>query len=100
MLDVLILCDFAFILKVYALVTFDATLTRALRFAFVTHNDVCTSFEGDTLLTIQAPSGTQLEVPLPDTVCSISIAGLDEFGLDLRCFLSSECLRVIQSPEI
>ncbi|XP_036088664.1 transcription factor E2F5 isoform X2 [Rousettus aegyptiacus] len=36
------------------------------RFSYVTHEDVCDCFEGDTLLAIQAPSGTQLEVPIPE----------------------------------
>ncbi|KAM4705534.1 transcription factor E2F5 [Rhinophrynus dorsalis] len=35
-------------------------------FSFVTHDDVCNCFNGDTLLAIQAPSGTQLEVPIPE----------------------------------
>ncbi|KAI0222524.1 Transcription factor E2F4 [Lamellibrachia satsuma] len=34
--------------------------------AYVTHEDICHCFKGDTLLAIQAPSGTQLEVPIPD----------------------------------
>jgi len=34
----------------------------------VTHEDVCRCFHGDTMLTVQAPSGTQLEVPIPDSV--------------------------------
>jgi transcription factor E2F4/5 len=34
--------------------------------AYVTHEDICRCFKGDTLLAIQAPSGTQLEVPIPD----------------------------------
>ncbi|XP_010643620.1 transcription factor E2F5 [Fukomys damarensis] len=36
------------------------------RFSYVTHEDVCNCFNGDTLLAIQAPSGTQLEVPIPE----------------------------------
>ncbi|XP_021515910.1 transcription factor E2F5 [Meriones unguiculatus] len=36
------------------------------RFSYVTHEDICTCFNGDTLLAIQAPSGTQLEVPIPE----------------------------------
>jgi len=35
--------------------------------AYATYEDVCHSFRGDTLLVVQAPSGTQLEVPIPDT---------------------------------
>ncbi|XP_063307353.1 transcription factor E2F5 [Pelobates fuscus] len=35
-------------------------------FSFVTHDDVCNGFNGDTLLAVQAPSGTQLEVPIPE----------------------------------
>ncbi|MEE6463651.1 hypothetical protein FKM82_005995 [Ascaphus truei] len=35
-------------------------------FSYVTHDDICSCFNGDTLLAIQAPSGTQLEVPIPE----------------------------------
>lgn len=35
-------------------------------YKFVTHEDICNAFSGDTLLAVRAPSGTQLEVPLPD----------------------------------
>ena len=34
--------------------------------AYVTHKDVCACFQGNTLLAIQAPAGTQLEVPIPE----------------------------------
>ncbi|XP_067652100.1 transcription factor E2F5-like [Haliotis asinina] len=44
-------------------VTDEVTNTRL---AFVTHEDTCKCFKGDTLLAIQAPSGTQLEVPIPE----------------------------------
>ena len=36
------------------------------RLAYVTHEDVCRCFQDSTLLSIQAPSGTQLEVPVPE----------------------------------
>ncbi|XP_074864994.1 transcription factor E2F4 isoform X2 [Carettochelys insculpta] len=36
------------------------------RLAFVTHEDICKCFTGDTLLAIRAPSGTRLEVPIPE----------------------------------
>ncbi|XP_043921931.1 transcription factor E2F5 [Protopterus annectens] len=36
------------------------------RFTYVTHEDICNCFARDTLLAIQAPSGTQLEVPVPE----------------------------------
>ncbi|XP_075827661.1 transcription factor E2F5 isoform X1 [Microtus pennsylvanicus] len=35
-------------------------------YSYVTHEDICDCFNGDTLLAIQAPSGTQLEVPIPE----------------------------------
>uniref|UniRef100_A0A8C5QPG7 E2F transcription factor 5 n=1 Tax=Leptobrachium leishanense TaxID=445787 RepID=A0A8C5QPG7_9ANUR len=35
-------------------------------FSFVTHEDICNSFDGDTLLAVKAPTGTQLEVPIPE----------------------------------
>ncbi|KFQ68135.1 hypothetical protein N335_11992, partial [Phaethon lepturus] len=34
--------------------------------SYVTHEDICNCFNGDTLLAIQAPCGTQLEVPIPE----------------------------------
>jgi transcription factor E2F4/5 len=36
------------------------------QFAYITHEDICriASFQGDTILAIQAPSGTELEVPI------------------------------------
>nr|XP_025043009.1 transcription factor E2F4 [Pelodiscus sinensis] len=36
------------------------------RLAYVTHEDICKCFSGDTLLAIRAPSGTRLEVPIPE----------------------------------
>jgi transcription factor E2F4/5 len=36
--------------------------------AYVRHEDICRCFHGETMLTVQAPSGTQLEVPIPDGV--------------------------------
>ncbi|XP_029464608.1 transcription factor E2F4 isoform X2 [Rhinatrema bivittatum] len=36
------------------------------RLAYVTHEDICRCFKGDTLLAIRAPSGTRLEVPIPE----------------------------------
>ncbi|XP_072790553.1 transcription factor E2F4 isoform X4 [Taeniopygia guttata] len=36
------------------------------RLAYVTHEDICKCFTGDTLLVIRAPSGTRLEVPVPE----------------------------------
>ncbi|NWS60675.1 E2F4 factor, partial [Chunga burmeisteri] len=34
--------------------------------SYVTHEDICKCFTGDTLLVIRAPSGTRLEVPIPE----------------------------------
>ncbi|XP_018594260.1 transcription factor E2F4 isoform X1 [Scleropages formosus] len=42
--------------------------TQNSRLAYVTHEDICSCFKGDTLLAIRAPSGTQLEVPIPEAV--------------------------------
>ncbi|MBN3285121.1 E2F4 factor, partial [Polyodon spathula] len=38
------------------------------QYPYVTHEDICSCFTGDTLLAIRAPSGTQLEVPVPEGV--------------------------------
>ncbi|KAM3870093.1 transcription factor E2F4 [Diretmus argenteus] len=40
----------------------------SLVMAFVKHEDLCGAFKGDTLLAIRAPTGTQLEVPIPESV--------------------------------
>lgn len=40
------------------------------KLAYVTHEDVCRCFRGQTLLAVQAPSGTQLEVPVPEQTSS------------------------------
>ncbi|XP_010886897.3 transcription factor E2F5 [Esox lucius] len=37
------------------------------RYRYVTHDEVCDAFTGNTLLAVVAPSGTQLEVPVPET---------------------------------
>ncbi|XP_049340487.1 transcription factor E2F4 isoform X4 [Astyanax mexicanus] len=42
--------------------------TMQYTLAYVTHQDLCNCFKGDTLLAIRAPSGTQLEVPIPECV--------------------------------
>ncbi|XP_028831797.1 transcription factor E2F5 isoform X3 [Denticeps clupeoides] len=46
--------------------SFRNALTLAT-YKYVTHEDVCDSFGGDTLLAVMAPSGTQLEVAVPVT---------------------------------
>ncbi|ELW56787.1 Transcription factor E2F4 [Tupaia chinensis] len=47
-------------------VTEDAVLLNPHTLAYVTHEDICRCFAGDTLLAIRAPSGTSLEVPIPE----------------------------------
>ena len=46
-------------------ITEDSTNEEAL---YVTHEDICQSFDGETLLAVQAPHGTQLEVPIPEQI--------------------------------
>lgn len=48
--------------------------------AFVTHDDICSCFKGDTLLAIRAPSGTQLEVPLPES----TVNGQKKYQMHLK----------------
>lgn len=50
---------------VLALATCSLTLCT---YSYVTHEDICDAFGGDTLLAVMAPSGTQLEVPVPEMV--------------------------------
>ncbi|XP_061151062.1 transcription factor E2F5-like [Syngnathus typhle] len=45
---------------------------------FVTHEDICNSFRGDTILLIMAPSGTQLEVTL------LEKTGRENYQVSLR----------------
>jgi len=39
--------------------------------AYATHEDICKCFKGETLLAIQAPNGTQLEVPIPELMTGV-----------------------------
>uniref|UniRef100_A0A8C6UIR2 E2F transcription factor CC-MB domain-containing protein n=1 Tax=Neogobius melanostomus TaxID=47308 RepID=A0A8C6UIR2_9GOBI len=36
--------------------------------SYVNQEDICNSFSGHTLLAVQAPSGTQLDVPIPKAI--------------------------------
>ncbi|XP_044224062.1 transcription factor E2F5 isoform X2 [Thunnus albacares] len=47
---------------------------------FVTHEDICNAFSGDTLLAVVAPAGTQLEVPLPE----MGQSGQKKYQVNLR----------------
>uniref|UniRef100_A0A8C5WJZ9 D-lactate dehydrogenase (cytochrome) n=1 Tax=Leptobrachium leishanense TaxID=445787 RepID=A0A8C5WJZ9_9ANUR len=47
--------------------------------AYLTHEDLCCCFRGDTLLAIRAPSGTCLEVPVPE-----GINGQKKFQIHLK----------------
>ncbi|XP_073420362.1 transcription factor E2F4 [Dendrobates tinctorius] len=47
--------------------------------AYLTHDDICRCFRGDTLLAIKAPSGTCLEVPVPE-----GVNGQKKFQIHLR----------------
>lgn len=49
-------------------------------YKFVTHEDICNAFQGDTLLAVMAPAGTQLEVPLPE----MSHNGQKRYQVNLR----------------
>uniref|UniRef100_A0A8C2YSJ2 E2F transcription factor 5 n=1 Tax=Chinchilla lanigera TaxID=34839 RepID=A0A8C2YSJ2_CHILA len=44
----------------------DDSINNRYPFKYITYIYVCNCFNGDTLLAIQAPSGTQLEVPIPE----------------------------------
>lgn len=52
-------------------------------YKFVTHEDVCSAFNGDTLLVVVAPSGTQLDVPLPEMV--VKFTSMEESSFILPC---------------
>ncbi|XP_078143960.1 transcription factor E2F5 [Centroberyx gerrardi] len=52
----------------------------ARTYKFVTHEDICNAFSGDTLLAVVAPAGTQLEVPLPEMVPT----GQKKYQVNLR----------------
>ncbi|XP_069013865.1 transcription factor E2F5 [Embiotoca jacksoni] len=51
-------------------------------YKFVTHEDVCSAFSGDTLLAVVAPAGTQLEVPLPE----MGQRGQKKYQVNLRSY--------------
>ncbi|XP_022613818.1 transcription factor E2F5-like isoform X3 [Seriola dumerili] len=53
-------------------------------YKFVTHEDICSAFSGDTLLAVMAPAGTQLEVPLPE----IGQSGQKKYQVNLRSHLA------------
>lgn len=42
-------------------------------YTYVTHEDICDVFNGDTLLAVMAPAGTQLEVPVPEVVLDVTL---------------------------
>ncbi|XP_051555873.1 transcription factor E2F5-like isoform X2 [Myxocyprinus asiaticus] len=46
--------------------------SSSCRYSYVTHEDICDAFSGDTLLAVIATSGTQLEVPVPEMVMLIN----------------------------
>ncbi|KAG9273987.1 transcription factor E2F5 [Astyanax mexicanus] len=50
------------------------------RYNYVTHEDICDVFSGDTLLAVMAPAGTQLEVPVPE----VSHNGQKRYQVNLR----------------
>ncbi|XP_058504539.1 transcription factor E2F5 [Solea solea] len=49
-------------------------------YRFVTHEDICGAFSGETLLAVLAPAGTQLEVPLPE----MGQSGQKKYQVNLR----------------
>ncbi|XP_041804782.1 transcription factor E2F5 isoform X1 [Chelmon rostratus] len=53
-------------------------------YRFVTHEDICNAFSGDTLLAVVAPAGTQLEVPLPE----MGQSGQKKYQVNLRSHLA------------
>nr|XP_061795007.1 transcription factor E2F5-like [Nerophis lumbriciformis] len=53
-------------------------------YKFVTHEDICNAFCGDTLLAVVAPSGTQLEVLLPEKAQT----GRSNYQVNLRSKLA------------
>ncbi|EPY84213.1 hypothetical protein CB1_000490062 [Camelus ferus] len=58
-----------------------AVLLNPRTLAYVTHEDICRCFAGDTLLAIRAPSGTSLEVPIPEfhlsSILNLYLQGLN-----------------------
>ncbi|XP_066538280.1 transcription factor E2F5 [Hoplias malabaricus] len=50
------------------------------RYNYVTHEDICDVFTGDTLLAVMAPAGTQLEVPVPE----VAQSGQKRYQVNLR----------------
>ena len=44
--------------------------------AYATHEDICACFKGETLLAVQAPNGTQLEVPIPELMSAQMVTSI------------------------
>ena len=53
------------------------------RLAYILHEDLCASFEGDTLLAIRAPPQTHLEIPTNEDD-QVTIVDLTNFPIRLR----------------
>ncbi|CAD5117571.1 DgyrCDS6330 [Dimorphilus gyrociliatus] len=51
-------------------------------FAYATHNDICRSFEEKTIFAVQAPTGTELQVPPP--MCPIKYGEKYSFKMHLK----------------
>lgn len=63
--------------------------------AYVRHEDLCGAFKGDTLLAIRAPTGTQLEVPIPES----AINGQKKYQIRLKSSVGPiEVLLVNKDP--
>eukprot|EP00088_Acartia_fossae_P071427 TRINITY_DN9795_c0_g1_i8.p1 TRINITY_DN9795_c0_g1~~TRINITY_DN9795_c0_g1_i8.p1 ORF type:complete len:445 (-),score=78.22 TRINITY_DN9795_c0_g1_i8:331-1665(-) len=54
--------------------------TSNYHLSYVTDQDICKCFDGQTLLAIQAPNGTHLEVPVPET----SLSGCKKCQIHLK----------------
>lgn len=54
------------------------------KMAYITHEDICRCFDGQTLLAIQAPNGTQLEVPMPEQVVTGTNVSSKRYQIHLK----------------
>ncbi|KAH0619554.1 hypothetical protein JD844_000273 [Phrynosoma platyrhinos] len=67
--------------------------------AYVTDEDLCKCFPGDTLLAIRAPSGTQLEVPVPEIHLKSTSGPIDVLLVNKDAWSSPPVVLPVPPPE-
>ncbi|KAM6919226.1 transcription factor E2F5 [Xenentodon cancila] len=74
------LIDIIFGFTYFRIIHATSSCLQSSTYKFVTHEDICSAFSGDTLLAVVAPAGTQLEVPIPE----MGKSGEKKYQVNLR----------------